>query len=416
LNLTPLINSEGERGLLGLAFHPKFATNGFFYVYYTGLGPNFPLTVARDQVSAGNPNLANPASAQVLLQISHAENTNHNGGMLAFGPDGMLYAGTGDGGGAGDLPNNAQNLCLLLGKLLRINVDAPSPGLPYGIPADNPFVGAPGARGEIWALGLRNPWRFSFDRSLGDLWLGDVGQGSFEEIDFSTSRGRGANLQWRCIEGFQTFTANPPCNQGTSTAPIFAYGHGSGDCSTTGGYRYFGTALPSLVGDYVYGDFCSGRVWALHQVGADQSGESYVVGHDNGTHLSTDVCRRADADADRDNDRAAHADAYGDVRATLAPAPVEIEAAGSAVLADGRVVVDLGPGRALIHSSDAGAARFTSGPVDRGLAAARLAAAGRPAVLDRCRRRELRRCVDDVLLATRTRLRAERTGSRRVGR
>ena len=215
LNLTGQVSSGSEQGLLGLAFHPSYATNGLLYVYYTAT--DFALVVARYRVSATNRNLADPTSAQVLLRIPHPTNTNHNGGMLAFGPDGMLYVGTGDGGGAGDTPNNAQNLGSLLGKLLRIDVNTSSQTLAYGIPAGNPFVGTSGARGEIWALGLRNPWRFSFDRANGNLWTGDVGQGAAEEIDFVTSRAGGENYQWRCMEGFLPFNATTACTQGIST-------------------------------------------------------------------------------------------------------------------------------------------------------------------------------------------------------
>jgi hypothetical protein len=299
LNLTGQVSTGSEQGLLGLAFHPSYATNGLLYVYYTAT--DFALTVARYRVSATNRNLADPASVQVLLRIPHPTNTNHNGGMLAFGPDSMLYVGTGDGGGAGDDPNNAQNLGSLLGKVLRIDVNASSPPLAYRIPAANPFVGTPGARGEIWALGLRNPWRFSFDRANGDLWLGDVGQGEAEEIDFVTARAGGENYQWRCMEGFLPFSPSTDCTQGISTPPISAYDHSNNDCSITGGYRYRGTAVPSLVGTYVYGDFCTGRIWGLRQTGAtwtntllfdltvnvpsfgeDLTGELYVV-TSNGT-------------------------------------------------------------------------------------------------------------------------------------
>jgi hypothetical protein len=215
--------------------------------------------------------------------------------MLAFGPDGYLYVGLGDGGSAGDPENRAQDLGSLLGKLLRIDVDGAAP---YAVPTTNPFVGRAGARGEIWALGLRNPWRYSFDRATGDLWIGDVGQGTWEEIDRQAAGGAGGrNFQWSCMEGAHTYSAARVCSQGTPTGPLYEYGHGSGDCSVTGGYVYRGGRIAALAGAYVFGDYCSGRIWALAQgasgawaasllldtglylasFGQDAAGELYVV-------------------------------------------------------------------------------------------------------------------------------------------
>jgi len=257
LNIASLVSSSGERGLLGLAFHPSYAANRAFYVYYTNTAGN--IVIARYLVSAANPNVADPASAAVLLTIPHPTFGNHNGGQLAFGPDGHLYAGVGDGGGSGDPNNNAQNLGSLLGKVLRLDVNAATPYIPAG----NPFPGS-----LIWALGLRNPWRFSFDRTTGDLFIADVGQGSREEVDFQPAGSPGGrNYCWPNQEGMTVFDPNRPCNGGgTPTPPILDYAHALG-CSVTGGYRYRGVVYPDLVGTYFYGDFCSGRIWGANDVG-----------------------------------------------------------------------------------------------------------------------------------------------------
>ncbi len=262
LDITTLVSCCGERGLLSVAFHPIYASNGFFYINYTDNSGN--TVIARYTVSA-DPNVADPDSAAVLLTISQPFG-NHNGGQLQFGPDGYLYIGMGDGGSAGDPQNNAQNLNTLLGKMLRIDVDS---GFPYAIPPDNPFVGVIDALDEIWALGLRNPWRFSFDRLTGDLFIGDVGQNSWEEVDFqpATSSG-GENYGWRLMEGNHCF--NPPvdCDDGTLALPILEYDHSLG-CSITGGYLYRGTQSPQFQGTYLYADYCSGRIWGAK---ADASG------------------------------------------------------------------------------------------------------------------------------------------------
>ncbi|HWR82856.1 MAG TPA: PQQ-dependent sugar dehydrogenase [Candidatus Deferrimicrobium sp.] len=266
LDIHTIISTGGERGLLGLAFHPDYAANGYFYVNYTNVAGN--TVIARYQVSA-NPDSANQNSAFTILTVAQPF-SNHNGGMLAFGPvDGYLYIGMGDGGSGGDPQNNAQNPQTLLGKLLRIDVDG---GVPYSVPPDNPFVGAPDTLDEIWAFGLRNPWRYSFDRAAGDLYIGDVGQNALEEIDFqsNTSSG-GENYGWRLKEGTSCY--NPPSNcdpAGVLIDPIHQYTHGGSPfrCSVTGGYVYRGCAIPDLQGTYFFGDYCSGQVWSFRYNGS----------------------------------------------------------------------------------------------------------------------------------------------------
>ena len=257
------IGGFDERGLLGLAFHPDYDNNGQFFVYYTNNESNS--VVARYEVSA-DPDVADPASAQIVLTVDQPFE-NHNGGMLAFGLEGYLYIGLGDGGSAGDPGNRAQDLTTLLGKMLRIDVDG---GAPYAIPPDNPFVGTPDALDEIWAYGLRNPWRYSFDRETSDLWIGDVGQSSWEEIDFQPAASSGGeNYGWRLMEGSHCY--NPPvdCDDGTLTHPIYEYDHESGRCSVTGGYVYRGAALPELQGQYFFGDFCTGEIWSFREEGGE---------------------------------------------------------------------------------------------------------------------------------------------------
>jgi Glucose / Sorbosone dehydrogenase len=258
LDLTGLVLSGGERGLLSMAFAPDYASTGRFYVYYTARDPQGELRIEEFRRSA-NADVADATSRRPILAIDHPRG-NHNGGQLQFGPDGFLYIGTGDGGGAGDPDRAGQRLDTLLGKILRID----PVGVPYTVPADNPFVGAPGARGEIWSYGLRNPWRFSFDRQTGDLVIGDVGQGNWEEIDFaptSASRGRGANFGWSCWEGREVFgnCSSLPTNH---SPPVWQYSHSRG-CSITGGYVVRDPALAPLAGRYVYGDVCAAPLWSL---------------------------------------------------------------------------------------------------------------------------------------------------------
>ena len=245
----------GERGLLSVAFHPNYVANGFLYVNYTDL--NGDTVIARYRVSVDS-NVVDPASAIILLAIPQPF-ANHNGGQLQFGPDGYLYIGMGDGGSGGDPLNNAQDLDSMLGKILRIDVNA---DFPYGIPLDNPFIGNPNANPEIWALGLRNPWRFSFDRLTGDLLIADVGQSNWEEVNFQPAdSGGGENYGWRLMEGTHCFNPSTNCNDGSLTLPILEYDHSLDNCSITGGYRYRGALYSGLEGVYFYADFCTGRIW-----------------------------------------------------------------------------------------------------------------------------------------------------------
>jgi len=276
INATPfldinsiVINPTGvndERGLLGLAFHPDYANNGYFYVNYIDNGGD--TQVSRFSVNAGNPNTADPGSEFPIIDFIQPF-SNHNGGSLAFGPDGYLYIATGDGGSAGDPGDRAQNTQLLLGKLLRIDVDNPGGGNNYGIPGDNPFAGSPTEAEEIWAYGLRNPWKFSFDSMTDDLWIGDVGQGDVEEINKQPSTTAGLNYGWRCYEGsapYNTTGCPPP---GTLTFPEAEYSSssGSGNCSVTGGYVYRGSLWPALQGLYFAADVCSGKLFTVDPAG-----------------------------------------------------------------------------------------------------------------------------------------------------
>jgi glucose/arabinose dehydrogenase len=301
LDISTLISTGEERGLLGLVFHPHYRDNGFFYIDYTNTDGNS--VIARYSVSPSDPNRADAASEQILLTIAQPY-PNHNGGELQFGPDGYLYIGMGDGGSAGDPQNRAQSLSTLLGKLLRIDVDNTST---YRIPPSNPFVNRAGALPEIWAYGVRNPWRFSFDRLTGDLWIADVGQDLYEEVDFqpATSSG-GENYGWRKMEGLHCYNPSTNCNDGTIVLPVVEYSHADGSCSITGGYRYRGTQWPRLFGTYFYGDYCSGKIWgaspgtggtfiarllidtemAFTTFGEDVSGELYVADYNAGVLYS----------------------------------------------------------------------------------------------------------------------------------
>jgi glucose/arabinose dehydrogenase len=261
LDLSAKISSGGEQGLLGLAFDPDYGTNGRFVVHYTDLAGNTVLS--RFQVSA-DPDRADPASEQILLAAIQPA-SNHNGGQITFGPDGFLYFGLGDGGGSGDPEGRGQDLSELLGSILRIDVRS---GDPYTVPADNPFVGNPNARPEVWSYGLRNPWRFSFDRFNGDLYIADVGQDRLEEIDVSTSAdgaGRGVNYGWSIMEGKECFGSST-CDRTGLTLPVLDYSHAQG-CSVTGGYVYRGPAIPAIQGHYFYADFCQGWVRSFRYSG-----------------------------------------------------------------------------------------------------------------------------------------------------
>jgi glucose/arabinose dehydrogenase len=246
---------SSEQGLLGLAFAPDYAVTGFFFVNYTDR--NGDTIVSRFRVTA-DPDLADPASEEVVLRVDQPAG-NHNGGHLAFGPDGYLYIGLGDGGGAGDIYGNGQNTHTLLGAMLRLDVSE----LPYRIPADNPFAGNPDVLDEIWAYGLRNPWLYSFDRLTGDLYIADVGQNAYEEINVQpASSAGGENYGWPIMEGLHCFLTPGGCDQTGLTLPVAEYSHASG-CSVTGGYVYRGASYPALYGVYIFGDFCSGHIWGL---------------------------------------------------------------------------------------------------------------------------------------------------------
>ncbi|MGH8446948.1 MAG: PQQ-dependent sugar dehydrogenase [Solimonas sp.] len=262
LNIRTRVATSDEQGLLGLAFDPAYASNGYFYVYYSaaaGTGGQARSTVVARYTVSSDPNVADPTSELKLLTIPQpAQNANHNGGWIGFGPDGKLYVAVGDGGGAGDPDNNAQNLSLPLGKILRINTDG-------SIPADNPYFGQGDRRGEIWAFGLRNPFRASFDRATGTLWAGDVGQEAWEEIDTIS---KGANYGWRKYEGSHVYNPTDPVPPDART-PVYEYDHGDSRCSVIGGYVYRGGALDKITGVYLYADYCSKQIWGLSGSGAN---------------------------------------------------------------------------------------------------------------------------------------------------
>lgn len=259
LNLTGAISSGGERGLLGLAFHPNYPDNGYFFVNYTN--PNGNTQISRFSVDPLNPNLADPNSELALLTITQPY-ANHNGGCISFGPDGYLYIGMGDGGSGGDPQNYAQNTSSLLGKLLRIDIDNPSGNLNYSIPQDNPYFGSTTQAQEIWAYGLRNPWKFSFDRDTGDLWIADVGQNAYEEINKVSPNEAGINYGWRCYEGDQSYNTSNCTDPSGMEFPIAVYPHSVGS-SITGGYVYRGAENTTLFGYYLFADFVSGYLGVL---------------------------------------------------------------------------------------------------------------------------------------------------------
>ena len=257
LDLSGRVSRGSEQGLLDLEFHPSYASNRRFFVHYTDVSGD---TRVVELQASDDPDSA-AAAERVILSVDQPY-SNHNGGELAFGPDGKLYIGLGDGGSGGDPQGNGQNLGALLGKILRIDVDA---GTPYGIPADNPFVSRAGARGEIWSYGLRNPWRFSFDAETGAMWIGDVGQNAWEEIDVEPAGQGGRNYGWNRMEGSSCYPPGSSCNQTGLSLPVAEYGHGDG-CSVTGGFVYRGPDLPELRGAYFYGDYCTGLVRSLRWV------------------------------------------------------------------------------------------------------------------------------------------------------
>jgi glucose/arabinose dehydrogenase len=301
LNLSTLVSTGSEQGLLGLAFHPNYATNGFFFVNYTNTAGN--TVIARYSVSTTNPDISN-TTATILMTINQPS-SNHNGGCLRFGTDGFLYIGMGDGGGAGDTSNYSQNLTIstanptrvYLGKMLRIDVDSTVGALNYGYPATNPYISEAGKQ-EIWARGLRNPWKFSFNRLNGDLWIGDVGQGAKEEIDFiANPLPTGLNFGWRCYEGNSTYNTAACAAMSTMTFPVAEYTHAGGACSITGGYIYTGSTYPNFANKYFFADYCLNRLGYVNATtnaitytpnfttsnnfttfGEDLNGELYVTG------------------------------------------------------------------------------------------------------------------------------------------
>jgi glucose/arabinose dehydrogenase len=283
LDISGSVSKGGEQGLLGLAFHPGYKTNRKFYVDYTDTSGN---TVVREyRASASDPNRVAAGSGRTIIRIAQPY-ANHNGGMIAFGRDGYLYIGTGDGGSAGDPGNRAQSVNTLLGKMLRINVNGSTSTRNYLVPSSNPYVGKPG-RNEIWQRGLRNPWRFSFDRANGNLWIGDVGQNNYEELDravrTTSGPGRGINWGWHVMEGFHCYKPATGCSTSGKTKPLFEYSHATnGRCSITGGYVYRGTAIPALAGWYVFGDYCSGEVWAVSSTAASKPTPVRLLGSGSG--------------------------------------------------------------------------------------------------------------------------------------
>jgi glucose/arabinose dehydrogenase len=294
LDIRTRVLSGGERGMFSVAFHPNYATNRFFYVAFTDLDGDVRI---ERFTTTSNPEVANPASAKLILIIEHSQFANHNGGLVTFGPDGKLWYGIGDGGSSGDPSGNGQNWNALLGSLLRIDVDA---GDPYAIPPDNPFVGAPNVRRENWAKGLRNPWRYAFDARTQVLYIADVGQNQREEVNAISYALGGLNFGWNIMEGSICY---PPtittCGDPDLILPVIDYSHAAGDCSVTGGYVYRGSAIPGLRGHYLYSDYCGGwlrsfryafdavedqKDWQIPPVdrprsfGLDFDGEIYVIG------------------------------------------------------------------------------------------------------------------------------------------
>ena len=305
LSITTQVSGASEQGLLGLAFHPGFKTNRKLYVNYTNTAGD---TLIREfRASTSNPNVVDGSTGRTVLKISQPYD-NHNGGMLAFGRDGYLYIGMGDGGSGGDPQERAQNVNSMLGKMLRIDVNGTTSTRGYRIPSTNPYVGITGLN-EIWQTGLRNPWRFSFDRANGNLWIGDVGQNAWEEVDRATRTsngpGRKINWGWDDMEGRHCYEPMSGCRTAGRTLPVAEYGHSNGRCAVTGGYVYRGSAIPALMGGYVFADYCSGEIWVIsatasspatrtllrdtpYQIsgfGESNGGELYVLDHNGAMYL-----------------------------------------------------------------------------------------------------------------------------------
>lgn len=308
LDIADRITSGGERGLLGIAFHPRYPADPRIFVNYTDV--NGDTRVSSFTVDPQDPDRANPASEVRFLFIKQPY-ANHNGGALTFGPDGYLYISTGDGGSGGDPQGNGQSLATMLGKILRIDIDRTEGQLAYAVPADNPFVGRAGAQPEIWLWGLRNPWRMSFDHANRNLWLGDVGQDLWEEVDVARSGQGGTNYGWNRMEGAHCFQPPQGCDQTGLAMPVAEYGHDQG-CTIIGGAVYRGAAQPALAGGYVFADYCSGRLWAidpardgpqtpvlvlqskatLSSFGEDEAGELYATDLSSGELLRVTASRR----------------------------------------------------------------------------------------------------------------------------
>lgn len=293
LDITTLVSTDSERGLLGLAFHPNYASNGLFFINYTNLSGS--TVIAKYTVDSVNPNVANTSSGSILLTIAQPY-SNHNGGTIKFGPDGFLYIGMGDGGNGGDPENRAQNTTTLLGKMLRIDVNS---GSPYGIPNDNPYAEIAESK-EIWAIGLRNPWKFSFDKIKNNLWIADVGQSNIEEINRVSTTEAGLNYGWRCYEGNTAYNTSGCPSSTTMKFPLSVIDHSNGICSVTGGYVYNGTTFPNFKEMYFFSDYCNPQIGMMSSTGTitysqtfsgnnfstfgeDNTGELYIAAINNGT-------------------------------------------------------------------------------------------------------------------------------------
>ena len=285
LDIRSQVSTAGnEEGLLGLAFDSDFAPNGHFYVYYSAANPRRSVisrfTVGGIGTVGFEEATAVPESELIVLEVPEPF-SNHNGGQIAFGPDGMLYISLGDGGAGGDPQGNGQNTSTLLGSILRIDVSSIGPDQPYRVPPNNPFTGSTDARGEIWAYGLRNPWRFSFDRENGDLWAGDVGQNSFEEVDLIQ---RGGNYGWNTLEGNHCFSPRTNCDPSGTLPPVIEYSASKG-CSVIGGYDYRGADIPSLTATYLYGDYCSGEIRGFRFENGEAAGDALLI--DSGLNITS---------------------------------------------------------------------------------------------------------------------------------
>ena len=279
LDIRDRIRSGGERGLLGLAFHPDYPTDPRFFVDYTDLDGN--TVIAQFRASATDPDLAEPDGETILMHITQPY-ANHNGGAVEFGPDGMLFIGMGDGGSGGDPQGNGQRLDTLLGKILRIDVDDAGPDAPYAVPPDNPFVGVAGAKPEIWLTGLRNPWRMNFDGVTGDLWIGDVGQNRWEEIDVARAGEKGLNYGWNRMEGFHCFEPSEGCDETGLTLPVAEYSLDEGRCAVIGGVVVRDPREGRLDGGYLFGDACSNTLWAMDPAGDGRREPVIVARMDSG--------------------------------------------------------------------------------------------------------------------------------------